>query len=89
MTEWRRAANRTRKDGPHKAVVEALRAAGCAVCVGGPLDLIVSRADRTWLLEVKSERGKLTPAQEKFLKAWRGRWAIVRTPEEAIAAVAS
>lgn len=84
MSEWRRQANRTRKDGPHKAVVEALRAVGCSVYVGGPLDAVVSCGPVTWLLEIKRLGGKLTPAQVKFLEGWQGRTAIVYTADEAL-----
>lgn len=38
----------------------------------------------TALLEVKTEDGKLTPAEEKFIASWRGTVHIVRTPAEAL-----
>ena len=40
-----------------------------------------------YLLEVKGEHGKLTKAEERWLKLWFGPWDIVRTPEEALKAI--
>jgi hypothetical protein len=86
----RRAA---KVDATQAAIVEALRAAGAIVVSlaalgGGCPDLLVWRDDRAWLLEVKSRNGRLTPAQERWLAAWRGPSVhVVRTPAEALAAV--
>jgi hypothetical protein len=93
----RRAA---RTDQNQKAIVDALRAAGCGVVdlskVGGGVpDLLVEAP--TWphamtLLEVKNpEKPKadreLTPAQVKFHAGWRGSLFVVETVDEALAAV--
>lgn len=93
----RRAAKR---DSNHPAVVKALRAAGCGVvdlaAVGaGVPDLLVCAP--TWpheasLIEVKDggkppSARKLTPDQEKFHAAWKGRIFVVTSPDEALAAI--
>ena len=80
-------------DTNQKEIVRALRRVGCTVVdlsdVGrGVPDLLVSRAYRMWLLEVKAEKGTITPEQH----AWNQRWSgpppvIVRTVDEALAAV--
>lgn len=93
----RRAA---RTDGNHSAIVKALRAAGCGVVdlsgVGnGVPDLLVEAPVSPWamtLLEVKDpsqppNKQKLTPAQVTFHAGWRGPLHVVRTVDEALAAV--
>lgn len=81
-----------------KDVVAALRAAGCSVewiasageRVPGVPDLLVGKSGRSMLVEVKSPKGKLSEAQERWIAAWRGcPIAIVRTPQEAVTAVAA
>lgn len=87
-------------DGNHRAVVEALRGAGCGVlslaAVGkGCPDLLVHGPvwpHKTALLEVKDSAKppsarKLTPDQERFHAAWRGPIWVVTTPAEALEAM--
>lgn len=81
-------------DRNQQAIVDALKRCGCDVLViGRPVDLLVARAGKNYLLEVKVPKakgepgGKLTPEQEEFFMTWRGQKAIVKTPGEAIAAV--
>lgn len=50
-------------------------------------DLIVGYRMNTYLLEVKSEKGELTDSQKKFKRQWRGHYAIVRNPDEALIAI--
>jgi len=50
-------------------------------------DIAVGRAGETYLLEIKSPGGKLTPDEERWHKQWKGHVEIVETPEEAIEAV--
>lgn len=93
----RRAAKR---DSNHQSVVKALRAAGCGVvdlaAVGcGVPDLLVCTP--TWphetaLVEVKDgskppSARKLTPDQERFHAAWKGRVFVVTSPAEALQAI--
>jgi hypothetical protein len=82
-----------RKDAGHDRIVAALLASGAIVVdlsnVGaGVPDLMVGRGGRTWLLEVKEEKGALRASQVAFLARWRGGpVALVRTPREALEAV--
>lgn len=83
----RRAAGGKRRDATEPAITEALRGLGCTiryVSGAGLPDLIVTApgpSKRIVLLEVKSAKGTRTAAQAEI------DWPIVRTPEEAIAAV--
>lgn len=77
-------------DLTQSSIVKALRQSGCQVqtlaAIGrGVPDLLVGRASRLWLLECKTGKGDLTPAQ----RAWHALWPVhvVRTPEEALRAV--
>lgn len=76
-------------DSTHRPIVEALRAVGASVIdlatVGnGCPDLLVGYRGHTWLVEVKSARGKLTPAQKTVHAEWNGfPIAVVKTVEEA------
>lgn len=88
----RRAA---KVDANQKAIVEALRTAGCFVYhLKQPLDLLVwnFRFGGQWMLvEVKNPKGlnKLTEAQKKFRSTCPGRWFVVRSVEEALELVRS
>lgn len=87
----RRAA---RVDGNHAAIMLALRAIGASVAdtsaVGqGFPDLVVGLRGRNWLIELKDgslspSRRALTPAQVEFKATWRGQWAVVTSPDEAL-----
>lgn len=82
----RRAA---RTDANQAAIVAALRDAGatvfCTNNVGdGFPDLVVGYRGRNYLLEVKSDRGRLTPSQEKLHTTWQGTIQVVKTPQEAL-----
>ena len=85
MNRFARKVDTTQSD-----IVDALERIGCEVtdtsgAGWGIPDLIVTRAGVNYLLECKSMRGKLTPAQIKF--HFKHVVHIVRTPEEAIEAV--
>ena len=41
-------------------------------------DLVLVRSGRVWLFELKSERGAVTNAQEKWLNAAEGHGAVLR-----------
>ena len=69
--------------------MEALRLIGAVVVdthtIGrGYPDLTVSYNGKTILLEVKCGNGRLTKAEREFKDSWKGLYAVVRTPEEAI-----
>jgi len=81
-----------RTDENQREIVDALRRAGCSVVdlheLGHAVpDLLVGRQGRNYLLEVKSLIGRLTGKQPEWHEAWRGQAAIVRTVDEALAAV--
>jgi hypothetical protein len=81
-----------RLDSNHRAVVEHLRGFGMSVkslaAVGsGCADLLVGYQGINVLLEVKREKGELTPLEEGFRLRWRGQYSVVRSPEEALEAV--
>ena len=82
-----------RTDTNQSAIVQALRDAGCSVQLlhqmgGGIPDLLVATpSGETLLIEVKSDKGSLTPDQMQWMSRWRGRVEVVRTVEEALAAV--
>jgi len=83
-----------KRDNSEQPIIEALRAVGAIVyplSSEGLPDLLVchyNRATNTYetaLLECKTGRGKLTPAQEMFMETWLGdNVFIVRTVNEAL-----
>lgn len=94
-SSWWYASKAGRKDKNHAAVKAALTKAGYLVIdtsgsTGGIPDLCVygPRTNPVWL-EIKYKKGGLTPAQKKWHSSVTGTVEvhIVRTPEEAIAAV--
>lgn len=85
----RRAA---RVDKNQQAIVQALEAVGATVAylhaVGsGVPDIAVGYRGVTYLLEIKSEKGRLSAVQKEWHYLWRGHVAVVRTPEEALDAI--
>ena len=76
---------RHRADANQGEIVKALESIGCTVYkIGRPVDLVVGRQSRNWLIDCKSRTGKLTPFQKVFFETWKGQVRICRTPEEAI-----
>lgn len=79
-------------DANQNVIVDALRAVGCtvkslaAVGLGFP-DLIVGYRGQNFLLEIKSEKGKLRPTQKEFFEWWQGQSDLVREIEEAFRVV--
>ncbi len=81
-----------RTDANQKEIVEALRAVGAVVLVlsrvgQGCADLAVGKHGKVWFMEVKTEKGKLTPMEKDFMELWQDNYVIVRTPEEAIGVI--
>lgn len=79
-------------DTNHGEVVKALRKIGGRVLdlsgVGkGCPDLLVAYRGRNILMEVKYEKGPLTKDQVEFIATWGGEMHVVRSTEEAIAAL--
>ena len=79
-----------RTDANESSIIQAMQKIGAHVYrIAKPLDLLVTFRNRTLLMEVKTDKGKLTPVQEKFLATWPGEAHIVRTIDEAICALGS
>lgn len=81
---------RARVDNNQKEIVSALRAEGYEVlhlhAVGkGVPDILVSTGTEMTLVEIKGEKGKLTPDQVKWHGEWTGKpILIVRSIDDAI-----
>jgi hypothetical protein len=90
---------RAKVDEKHPEIVQALRSAGYRVLSlarvgGGCPDLLVGRASRLVLIEVKQPSGpkggssakgqKLNAAQEAFREAWYPMVCVARSKEEAL-----
>ena len=81
-----------RVDANQAEIASALRQLGCTVqslaAVGdGCPDLLVGRNGRNYLLEIKTQTGKLETMQRIWHKEWRGQKTVVRTVDEAIAVI--
>lgn len=82
-------------DANHNEIANALRAAGCDVeslaAVGRNIpDQLVGYRGLNFLLEVKTEKGKLTEGQKRFHHTeygWKGQKAVVRSVDEAFRVV--
>ena len=66
------------------AIVRTFRQAGATVqdlhAVGhGCPDLLVGIHGKTYLIEVKSKRGKFTPAQVEWWWNWQGQALVIRS----------
>jgi hypothetical protein len=74
-------------DSTQHEIVIALRRCGCLVwIVNAEIDLVVQRAGRIYLLEVKAKGGRLTDTQLDMVgQGWN--FAIVHNVTEAAAAV--
>lgn len=82
-----------RRDLNERPIIDALKAAGCTVqqlSIKGCPDLLVGCRDFdtglrvNYLMEVKGEKGKLTPDELAWIEAWNGQVHIVRSPEQAL-----
>ena len=72
-----------RVDKNHSEVVEAFRKMGASVLSLAPLgrgipDLLVAIGGVTWLIEIKSKKGKENDLQLEWAENWRGARAVVR-----------
>ena len=86
-----------RIDANQNEVVDALRRLGASVWVTSSLgngfpDIVVGSRGRNFFLELKDgtrppSEQKLTDAEREFFQTWRGHVVVVRSVEEAIAAV--
>lgn len=74
-----------RRDQNEPEIIKALEQIGCSVHqLDQPLDLLVGYRGITYLLEIKTDKGKLTKGQADFIPDWRGQLAVVRTTQQAI-----
>lgn len=78
-----------RVDQNHGDIVKALRLAGASVqslaSIGhGCPDLVAATPGKTFLIEVKGPKGKLTPDQIDFVNNWKGVVHIIRTVDDAL-----
>ncbi len=83
----KRGGGGKQRDANEAAVVAALRAVGASVeRLSGPdmPDLLVGYCGLNYLVEVKTDTGKLSAGQAAWLRCWQGRTTFVRTPEEAL-----
>jgi hypothetical protein len=85
-----------KRDANERDIVDGLRRIGASVeCIDVPCDLIVGFRNQSFLLEVKAQAGprgglshaKQTASQREFAARWRGHYAVVRTLDEALAAI--
>jgi len=81
-----------RTDANQAEIIRALTRAGCSVqdlsMVGqGCPDILVGRAERNYLMEIKTNDGKLNKKQKRWHSLWSGEKSVVRTVEEAFNAV--
>lgn len=79
-------------DANQTEIVEALRQVGCSVEITSRLgkgypDLTVGYRGVTYLIEVKTDKGKLTTDQIRWQARWRGHVKVVRSVNEALATV--
>lgn len=81
-----------RVDANQPDIVAGLRAVGATVLhlheLGrGVPDILVGHRGNLYLFELKSERGHLTPAQQRWHNAWRDSVAVIRSLEDALRAL--
>lgn len=79
-----------RRDVNEAAIKAALIQAGCSVRAlssKGVPDLLIGLRGQNYLLEIKSDKGKLTEDEIEFFDTWKGQAAVVRSVTEALQAV--
>lgn len=80
---------RARTDQNQAEIVKGLLQAGCSVeslhrVGGGVTDLLVGRAGKNFIIEIKMPDGKLNPQQVEWHQNWRGQKAVAHTLEECL-----
>ena len=76
-----------RTDANQAEVIKALKRVGVSVeYIKLPFDLVIfnPRRQETAFVEVKTEDGRLTKAQDDFISRWPGRIYVVRSADDAI-----
>ena len=73
-----------KRDANEGDIIEYLEKRGFSVCqMDQPLDLLVGRNKKNYLVEVKTLKGKLTEPQEKFIKKWTGQFIVINSVGQA------
>ncbi len=79
-----------RRDQNEPDIVDALEKAGFDVVRTDEIDLIAGKAGNNFLLEVKRDgmdtESRIRPLQRRLRDSWRGQYAIVTSPVEALRA---
>lgn len=74
---------KNKRDANEPEIVEAFRKHGFTVeRLDRPMDLLVGRYGRNWLIEVKVEGAKLNANQKAFAERWKGHFAVVRSVQD-------
>lgn len=79
-----------RTDANQIAISDAFRRLGYSVksmheVGGGFPDLVVAKGSDTYLVEVKTEKGKLNELQEKFIATWYGKVYVITCVDDVLA----
>lgn len=79
-----------RTDSNHVAISDAFRRLGYSVKsmheVGeGFPDLVIAKGADTYLVEIKTENGKLNDKQKEFISKWNGKVYLVTCVDDVIA----
>ncbi len=79
-------------DANHARIVSALRRVGCRVLSLAPLgdgapDTLVALGNKIYLFEIKAPGGELTDDEREWHQLWEGYVTIIRSVDEALAAV--
>ena len=73
-----------KRDANEPEIVEALEAVGASVVRLDDVDLVVGFRGVNYLMEIKTDKGKLNKKQAKFFRSWNGQVNIVRTRIQAL-----
>lgn len=76
-----------KRDKNEPEIVEALKQAGASVVrlsMPDVSDLLCAYAGTTFLVEIKTDEGRLTKGQTEFIKVWQGKVYVVRSVEGAL-----
>jgi len=75
--------SKNRRDANEPEIIARLKWNGFQVYrIDQPVDLICARDGCNYLVEVKAEGGRLTPAQTKFFSEWGGCVTILRSAQD-------
>lgn len=83
---------RAKVDANHTSIVKALRKAGASVqsiaTIGnGAPDILAGYRGLNVLMEIKTDKGKLTSDEEEWHQEWSGQVTIVRSADDALQAI--